>query len=240
MKHLRLFKTNADYESTILDLPNVSFVEESDLIIFNPTATTDYEYVDLGLPSGTLWATCNVGATKPEEYGLYFAWGETEGYSDAESRKKFSWSDYKFSINGTKANLSKYNSTDGLTTLELTDDAAHVIMGGNWRMPTETEYNELISNTTRAWTTENGVKGMKFTSNKSGYTDKYIFVPAAGYCSNGYVLDTGSYGYLWSSSRLSYRTSNSVVLNLGSKDASTYDFYRNNGYPVRGVINPND
>lgn len=84
-----------------------------------------YDYVDMG--EAGIWATCNIGANKPEEYGLYFAWGETEGYPDTSGDKKFTWDDYKF---GTKDNLTKYNSTDNLTTLELEDDAAHVNMGG--------------------------------------------------------------------------------------------------------------
>lgn len=155
-----------------------------------------YEFVDLGLPSGILWATTNVGATKPEEFGLYFAWGETEGYTAedvAAGKKVFSWDDYKF---GTKDNLTKYNATDGLTVLALEDDAAYQSDKG-CRMPSQEELQELIDNTNGTLETLNGVNGRRFTSKTNSNS---IFVPAAGYYSNGSVYYVGSDGDLWSSS----------------------------------------
>ena len=122
--------------------------------------------MDLGLPSGTLWATMNVGASKPSDYGLYFQWGDTSGYTAAQvgtgdGQKKFAsdWSDYKWGVN---PNFTKYTTTGA--TLELKDDAAHANMGGYWHMPTPTQINELISNTTNTWTTQDGVNGRLFTS----------------------------------------------------------------------------
>ena len=120
-----------------------------------------FEYVDLGLPSGTLWAACNVGATKPTEYGLYFQWGDTVGYTadqvgTGEGQKKFASdeSDYKW---GAYPNFTKY--TKAGETLNLEDDAAHINMGGDWHMPTPQQIQELLNNTTTAWTTQDGVNG---------------------------------------------------------------------------------
>ena len=125
-----------------------------------------YDYVDLGLPSGTLWSACNVGASKPSESGLYFQWGDTQGYTadqvgtgDGKKRFALDWSDYKW---GETPNFTKY-TTEG-ATLELEDDAAHVNMGGSWHMPTKEQIQELIDNTKSTWTTKDGVNGRLFTS----------------------------------------------------------------------------
>ena len=122
-------------------------------IVFSPGPDANgYEYVDLGLPSGNLWAKYNIGATSEKESGLYFQWGDTQGYTaeqvgDGEGLKAFNQEDYKFSINGLIYNFSKYNKTDNKTVLDPEDDAAHVNMGGNWRTPTEDEFIELCMNT---------------------------------------------------------------------------------------------
>ena len=157
-----------------------------------------YEYVDLGL--SVKWAKCNVGAEKETDAGLYFAWGETTGYTASQvgTDKQFSWSDYKY---GNSSNLTKYNQSDGKTVLESTDDAATQIMGGDWRMPTKADFDELLSGTTNEWITnynDTGVSGRKFTSKTD--TSKYIFIPAAGYCDYGSVGNVGYYGAVWSSS----------------------------------------
>lgn len=159
-----------------------------------------YEWVDLGLPSGTLWAAWNVGATKPEEFGLYFAWGETEGYEGITDDKQFSWSDYK--LGGSSSTLTKYNNNssngvvDNLTTLELIDDAAYQ-SDKTCRMPTKADFEELTANTTSTWETLNGVNGRRFTSKTN---DNSIFIPAAGCCIDGSVYLVSSRGGLWSSS----------------------------------------
>ena len=144
--------------------------------------TTDNNsgWVDLGLPSGLLWATCNVGADTPEEFGDYFAWGETQ------PKEYYDWSTYQY-CNGSSNTLTKYcnkssygynNFTDNLTTLLPEDDAATANWGPDWRMPTKFEWNELVSSTDMRWTTLNGVSGMLFTAkNGSGNS---IFLPAAG------------------------------------------------------------
>ena len=160
-----------------------------------------YEWVDLGLPSGLKWATCNIGATKPEDFGLYFAWGETQGYSGITDTKKFNWSDYEL-CGGSSSTFTKYNNNgsngtvDNLTVLEQVDDAAYQ-SDNTCRMPTKSDFEELTANTTSVWETLNGVKGRRFTSKTNGNS---IFVPTAGSCGSGSVDYVGSGGGLWSSS----------------------------------------
>ncbi len=157
----------------------------------------NHEYVDLGL--SVKWATCNVGANSPEEYGDYFAWGETE------PKSTYDWSTYKW-CNGSYNTQTKYNTNssygtvDNKTTLDLSDDAARANWGGSWRMPTKAEQDELRTECTWTWTTENGVNGYRVTSNKAGYTDKSIFLPAAGCRFDSSLFYAGSIGYYWSSS----------------------------------------
>ena len=161
----------------------------------NKVNTIPVNAVDLGLPSGTLWADRNVGAATPEAYGDYFAWGEVE------PKDYYYWDSYKW-CNGSSSTLTKYctNSSygtiDNKTILDLEDDAAYVNMGAEWRMPTLTEQRELLDNCTWTWTTQNGVYGRKVT----GKNGNSIFLPAAGYRNNSSLSSAGSYGYCWSSS----------------------------------------
>lgn len=156
-------------------------------------------YVDLGLPSGTLWATCNIGANSPEEYGDYFAWGETEGYNDGKT--DFSWGTYRW-CNGSYSTLTKYiflsgyGTVDNKTELDLEDDAAYVNWGPEWRMPSYEQFQELINSryTTTTRTTLNGVYGLMITSKTNGNS---IFLPAAGHRFNSSLFDGGSSGYYW-------------------------------------------
>ena len=199
-----------------------------------------FDYVDLGLPSGTKWATMNVGASKPSEFGLYFQWGDVQGYTQdqiglGDGQKKFAsdWSDYKFSIGGSDSNFSKYKTTGA--TLELADDAANANMGGDWHIPTPEQIQELINtvNTTSTWTTQYGVKGRLFTSKKN---DKSIFIPAAGYVWDGSILHSGDYGIVWSSVLSSSYVDVGQSLNFVSGGAYLGDDYRYDGFSVRGVI----
>ena len=152
-----------------------------------------HEYVDLGL--SVKWAIMNVGATSPEDYGDYFAWGETE------PKEEYSWETYKW-CDGDFNNLTKYCSSsefgivDNKTVLDLEDDAANVNWGGAWRMPSKAELDELIENCTWSWTTQNGVDGYTVTSNTNG---KSIFLPAAGYRNETFSDEVGTFGYYWSS-----------------------------------------
>lgn len=195
-----------------------------------------YDYVDLSLPSGTLWATCNVGASKPSEAGLYFQWGDTQGYTaeqvgTGEGQKKFASdeSDYKF---GVYPNYTKYTTTGA--TLELEDDAAHVNMGGEWHMPTPTQINELLNNTTNTWTTQDGVNGRLFTSKKDG--TKSIFIPAAGNAWGGSVASSGNGGYVWSSMLNTDYVNLGQYLGFRSGNVSLDRNYRFGGFSARGVI----
>ena len=158
------------------------------------------EWVDLGLPSGLLWAKCNLGATKPEEYGDYYAWGETD------TKEVYLWETYKYCTamdeKGWVKTLSKYNTDseygtpDHLTTLQPSDDVATAKLGNGARMPTETEWRELLANTTSEWTSENGVYGRKLTASNG----KSLFFPAAGYRNGSELRLAGEYGLYWSSS----------------------------------------
>ena len=203
MKYITLFEqqTAFDNAKSTLDKPNMSLVTETgNVYSLSVGGGVTYEYVDLGLPSGLKWAKCNVGAEKETDAGLYFAWGETTGYtaSQVETDKHFSESDYKYG--NSSSNLTKYNQSDGKTVLESADDAAAQIMGGDWRMPTQTEFQELLSGTTNEWIANynsTGVNGRKFTSKTNGNS---IFIPAAGDCGEGSVYGVGDYGSVWSSS----------------------------------------
>lgn len=202
-----------------------------------------FDYVDLGLPSGTLWATKNVGANNPSDFGLYFQWGDVIGYSPSQISKRkenkaFDWSDYKFSINGSYSNLSKYTTLG--ETLDLEDDAAHVNMGGDWHMPTPEQFKELINETTSKWERQNGVNGMKFISKED--ESKYIFIPAAGDAWHGSINNNGREGNLWSSMMDdAWGTYNGQGLEFYcySKDSEhvfSHGGDRCCGYSIRGVI----
>ncbi|MBO4263460.1 MAG: hypothetical protein J5871_02120 [Bacteroidales bacterium] len=191
--------------------------------------------VDMGL--SVKWATYNVGAFAPEEYGAYFAWGETT------PKATYSWSTYKYS-NGDNDTLTKYcnNSsygyngyTDYKTVLDLGDDAARVNWGGNWRMPTDAEWTELrnTSNCTWTWTTLSGVNGMKVTSKKTGNS---IFLPAAGSRKDSSLGGAGSFGHYWSSSRYTNSPSNAYYVSFNSSGVYGYNTNRCYGQSVRPVI----
>ena len=190
------------------------------------------EYVDLGL--SVKWADRNVGATKPEEYGDYFAWGETQ------PKSTYNWSTYKW-CDGSETTLTKYNSNssngivDNKRTLELDDDAARVNWGGSWRMPTDAELTELREQCTWTWTTQNGVYGYKVTSKKSGYTNKSIFLPAAGFRSGSSLYDAGSCGSYWSSSLCTVYPDGAYYLDFRSDYVSRYYGDRYCGASVRPV-----
>ena len=204
-----------------------------------------FEYVDLGLPSGTLWASCNIGASKPSNSGLYFQWGDTVGYTadqigNGDGKKLFSidWIDYKWYLSGNgfgeKLKFTKYDTPGA--TLDLEDDAANVNMGGDWHMPTPKQIQELLDNTTSAWTTLDGVNGYLFTSNKD--SSKSIFIPAAGYAWEGLIDFIGDYGSIWSSmiSEDHVNCGHSLDFHSGWAYPDDYDGIRCDGLPVRGVI----
>ena len=197
------------------------------------TALGDHAYADLALPSGTLWATTNIGATVPEEYGHYFAWGEVE------PKGLYEWGSYKWYHDGTFTKYSiasSYGEGDGIPTLLPADDAAHVCWGDNWRIPTADEWRELQQQCTWEWTSLNGRSGCKVTSNVNGNS---IFLPAAGYRFSGIQLDDlDTWGHYWTSS-LSAESSAcawNACFNSDHFDCSSFRSFRCNGQSIRPVI----
>ena len=196
-----------------------------------------FEYVDLCLPSRTKWATCNVGADSEIDCGLYFAWGETVGYSGITDTKQFGWGDYKFSKCGSNKFI-KYNDTDGKKVLDLCDDAAHIHMGGKWHMPTKEHIIELKSNTISNWVTNyngSGVCGMLFTSKSDN--SKKLFLPGCGYLGNGISLHACRFGCFSSSSIFSFDDCYSTCLCFSSDIVITIKCHRSFGRTIRGVFN---
>ena len=198
-----------------------------------------HDYVDLGLPSGTKWATCNIGATTPDGYGDYFAWGETN------AKVTYNWETYEYydssivQYNISDKKLNKYNDSDNLIVLETRDDVATVSWGANWRMPTQDELKELKNNCIVTNTMRNGVNGLLFT----GSNGNSIFLPAAGYRNdsdvNGidFALVAGYFGSYWSSSLFtddqycSWRLS----FDYSAPDCYVTTYLRYSGFSVRPV-----
>ena len=215
---------NNDGEVTVAD---VNVIID---IILNPTPVDVHEYVDLGLPSGTLWATCNIGASSPEQYGDYFAWGETA------PKNAYNWSNYKW-CNGSDNTMTKYcvnnsyGSVDNKTELDPEDDAAYVNWGSSWRMPTNQQLIELIQNCSWEWTSMNDVYGQLGT----GPNGKTLFLPASGYRSEVWLYNTGSGACSWSRSLMPDYSNNAFYLDLGSGIVDWNLFPRFYGFTVRAV-----
>ena len=196
---------------------------KSDNVVFE-VQILKYEAVDLGL--SVKWATCNVGAEKPEEYGDYFAWGEVK------PKKKYNWSTYKY-CRGIRETMTKYCNgiVDNNTVLDPEDDAATVNWGGAWRMPTKAEQDELRKKCKWTWTTQNGVKGYKVV----GPNGNSIFLPAAGCMSGTSLYDVGSNGLYWSSSLYTSYPDIAYDVDFNSSNVYWYGSYRYNVLSVRPV-----
>ena len=224
MKNLNIFSLVTEYENTksggVLNVPNVSFVDEDSSVRYLIDPYNGYEYVDLGL--SVKWATCNVGATSPEQAGLYFAWGETVGYTAEQV------------TSGVRAfDKASYTASAISTDLTLEQDAAHVNLGGNWRMPNKDEYQELLDNCNVVWMDDyngTGVAGRVFISKVNGNS---IFFPATGYCWYSLVEKFGSEGCYWSASWDSEYNAGYFFFNSGVHDL--WWGGRDYGYSVRGV-----
>jgi hypothetical protein len=191
-----------------------------------------HEYVDLGLPSGLKWATCNVGADAPENAGGYYAWGETEEKDD------YSWKTYKY-YDDVYATVTKYciherfGLVDGEKTLGAEDDVANVKWGATWRIPTYEEQQELCNKCTWEWTTVNGVSGYQVT----GPNGNSIFLPAGGYKNDGNIFNKVSCGYYWSSSVLKKSSNRAYYLQFNSEEYTKGDFSRRySGRNIRPVF----
>lgn len=229
-KYIHKFDTVAEFETayngTGYTEPWVSLTVANGAVNYNkPNPFNGHDYVDFGLPSGTIWAAKNVGATDLTDTGPCFAWGETD------TKSRYTWETYKW---GTMGNLSKYNATDGLTVLDLEDDAAHVNMGGAWHMPTSGQVLELRENTN--WSVEgNKVICMSLDGTKA------LFIPVG----NAIVSDTGqgANGLIWTSlvnlskdSTYNYAWGSQAYSTPSPKFSMWSSTYRYWGFPVRGVI----
>ena len=204
-----------------------------------------HDYVEIG---GLKWATMNVGANSVTDYGQYFQWGSTTGFlsgnvgsNSTALKKPFAWADYKFSGGRTEpgdTGMTKYNSGDTKTVLDMCDDAARANWGGQWRMPTAAEYTALGAAVNTAWTADyqgSGVAGLVLTDKTD--SSKVLFFPAAGLCLNGSVTDVGRYGIYWSSSVRSSGVHGAYSLGFASRDVSWQSYYnRCYGFAVRGVL----
>ena len=201
---------------------------------------SEMEYVDLGL--SVKWATCNLGASKPTEYGGYYQWAGTKDVSDTKIYLDWNNCPYHTGDDGSSG-WTKYNSkssvgtVDNKTVLEAMDDPASVALGGKWRMPTDEEWQELRNpdNCSWTWTTIDGVKGRKVQSKKSGYSDQWIFLPAAGYRFDYYLSNVGTYGFYWSSSLNTDYPNYAYYLYLSSSSVKKNNLSRYYGRSVRPV-----
>lgn len=206
-----------------------------DSVPANPDSDTlMVNWVDMGLPSGLLWAECNLGATKPEESGDYYAWGETQ------PKEVYSWSTYRYCTvdgDGDMQTLTKYNTSsecgtvDNLTTLQAMDDAATAKLGSGARIPTKAEWEELIARTTVEWTTLNGVNGWKFTASNG----KTLFLSAAGSYDDIDFEFAGRCGIYWSSSLYESNPYRAWCFSFGSDGQNMYYNNRRYGLSVRPV-----
>ncbi|MBP5478182.1 MAG: hypothetical protein J6Y15_02320 [Bacteroidaceae bacterium] len=196
---------------------------------------TKYEYVDLGLPSGLKWATMNVGATVPTDFGYYLSWGEMN------EKTSYTWADYRW-CSGKANTLTKYcadeecGKVDGLKVLEAADDVATKLMGNDWRMPTSAEYEELIKECTWEWVTSyNNVEANGYVI--TGHNGKSIFFPAGGAKMGTELYSKGVTGGYWSSSlREDKYLNNSAILIMFEEDIYRLESeYRMNGFNVRAV-----
>ena len=199
------------------------------LLGITPSFST-HEYVDLGLPSGTLWATMNIGAANPEGYGYYFAWGETY------PRNIYSWDNYMW-CNGSSSSLTKYCTqfpyglVDDVTQLYPEDDAATAYWGPDWRMPTYAQIQELTANCSSEWTERNGIYGRLFTSNINGAT---LFFPAAGYHSS-VGFEAGTSGYYHSCEIPNSVPQKAYNLKVSENSGQSNSSFRFQGNSVRAV-----
>ena len=216
MKYIRKFENHSQYQTYTADtsnfiLPNVSLCVQENEVHYNPYVDpyNGHEYVDLGLPSGTKWATMNVGASSETDYGNYYQYGKGAAQYAATSGD------------------SDYSGTED--PLDSSVDTAVQVWGGSWHMPTTAQMNELAANTTYKWTTINGVSGGKFTATNGNY----VFFPAAGAWYNGSQRSVGNSGNYWGSSPNGSNNAYSLYFNNGSKDV--YSVYRKLGYSVRPV-----
>ena len=210
------------------NVDSLSFTPPSDNPI-NPNSDEVVEFVDLGL--SVRWATCNIGATAPEEYGEYFAWGEVQ------TKKYYDFDNYKWTMSmpGTitkYCTMESYGYVDDKTQLEPADDAARVNLADRWRMPTKYEFYELIYNCSLNWTEKNGVPGYECVSRFNG---KSIFIPAAGYNAHN-PISVNEYGYYWTSLLDQTNNDRAMQFAFNKESVKIIGGTRYYGQPIRPVL----
>lgn len=248
-KNLIHFKNKEKFEeelanNNILD-SSIVFIQDSKEISTHGTVYKSvnwnilepelYQWIDLGLPSGILWADKNIGATKPEDYGLYFAWGEIQGYN--KTGKQFNWLDYEL-CNDTKESLikyctdSSYGTIDNKTVLDVTNDASYRSCSVS-RTPEKSNFEELLENTTSTWETLDGINGRRFTSK---INNNSIFIPAGGRIANGVLQNEGASGYVYTSSLDIEYPYGSYVFGFNSGNAGMlFSNNRCQGFSIRPI-----
>ena len=204
-----------------------------------PTPIDTVKWVDLGLPSGLLWAECNLGASSPEEYGNYYAWGETQ------PKDVYDWTTYRYCTVDSEGNLQSltkycnradygYNGyVDTLTTLEPSDDVVTVLLGDGTRIPTKEDWEELLSYTNGEWTTLNGVYGRLFTATNGNS----LFLPAAGALLGNESMGVGANGLYWSSNLYTEMSTGANGIGFSSSHQGIGQSRRDAGITVRAVRN---
>ena len=231
---LKKFETQAAYEAAQsgLILPNVSLTVDNNTVHYNPSTpvppTPSHDYVEIG---GIKWATMNVGASSVTDYGLYFQWGDTQGYTVEQAyARTFDFETYKYG-GDEDGGQTKYNDTDEKTVLDASDDAVTAAWGGNWRMPTVAEYQTLGNAVNSIWTNDyqgSGIGGVICTDKTD--SSKVLFFPAAGI-----EGDLSSESNYWSSS-LSFGAW-AYYISLEDGDFNWNDEnLRKFGYPIRGIL----
>lgn len=243
MENIKKFSTHNDYLAYLNSKgyikPNVSWCLDENHIHYGFfDKYNGYEFVDLDLPSGTVWAKYNIGAKTETDYGLYFQWGDTQGYSASqvgsasEGKKEFLFNDYKYA-DSVSGKTTKYNETDGKTVLDADDDAVIAHMGGEWRMPTKDDIDELVANTNVEKIEKNGVFIAVFSSKLDA--TKKLFIPLAGDAYNSTIENEGHGGLIWSKTMnedwtFPYRlTTNGTIGRVGTQ-------FRYSGCNIRGVL----
>lgn len=242
MKYLKKFENHAAYEAAKsgLILPNVSLCVNENEVHYNPSSPTpptpSHDYVEIG---GIKWATMNIGANSITDGGLYFQWGDTQGYTadqvtgSSTPHKSFISGDYKYSNGGSQASdMTKYNATDGKTVLDASDDAVTAAWGGNWRMPTIEECIVLNNAVNATWTDDyqgSGVAGNVCTDKTDN--SKILFLPGGGFCDDDYIEGEGSTLVYWTSS---ISNDNSSAMSFSGED--TTERLRQYGAYVRGIL----
>ena len=237
-------------EFNVSEIEDVTWQDKNAISDITGGEHNGHEYVDLGL--SVMWATCNVGASTPEEYGSHYAWGETKPYGESDTSNStnynyagtytktyYNWKTYKW-CNGSSSNLTKYctdsdlGALDNKTILEPSDDVAQVEWGGRWRMPTDKEWKELLEECTWAMcTTQDGKIGYKVTSKTNGNS---IILLAAGYHNYDSLYNDGKVGYYWSSSLNTGSPSYAYYVSFNSSVDGKSDFCdRYHGQSVRPV-----